>query len=167
MECDAKDAALQSSPRISEGFVPDSQSLARQLFASVPKRIRKCIKADSKGPAKLKARITKGFTLLEIMIVITIISILLGIAIPNFVTSREKTKASSCCGNLRQINQAKEQFAMANSLRDGMPISAGSLMPYLKDKTFPSCRPADFTRSVMSAQIPLARSERARLTRTF
>jgi prepilin-type N-terminal cleavage/methylation domain-containing protein len=87
----------------------------------------------------MKARLTKGFTLLEIMIVITIISILLGIAIPNFMNSREKTKASSCCANLREINQAKEQFAMANSMRDGMPISSGNLMPYLKESVFPTC----------------------------
>ena len=73
------------------------------------------------------------------MIVITIISILLGIAIPNFINSREKTKASSCCANLREINQAKEQFAMANSMRDGMPISTGNLLPYLKDSVFPTC----------------------------
>lgn len=87
----------------------------------------------------MKSGKTKGFTLLEIMIVITIISVLLGIAIPNFMNSREKTKARSCCGNLRMINQAKEQFGMANSLYEGTPIQAGSLMPYLHDSTFPSC----------------------------
>lgn len=87
----------------------------------------------------MKARITKGFTLIEIMIVITIISILVGIAIPNFMNSRERTMGSSCCANLREINQDKEQFAMANSLQDGTPVSSASLMPYLKDKSFPSC----------------------------
>ena len=73
------------------------------------------------------------------MIVITIISILLGIAIPNFINSRERTKGTSCCDNLRQINQAKEQFAMANSLSEGSPVTAGNLMPYLRDSVFPSC----------------------------
>jgi type II secretory pathway pseudopilin PulG len=75
----------------------------------------------------------------EIMIVITIISILLGIAIPSFINSREKTKARSCTENLHQINTAKEQLAMATGLGEGATIAQSQLVPYLHDNMFPSC----------------------------
>ena len=77
------------------------------------------------------------------MIVITIISILLGIAIPSFLNSREKTKSRSCTENLHQINTAKEQFAMANGLGEGASMTQSQILPYLHDQKFPSCPTGD------------------------
>jgi prepilin-type N-terminal cleavage/methylation domain-containing protein len=54
----------------------------------------------------------KGFTLVEIMIVVLIIGILLAIAVPNFIKARENSRTRSCIANLRQIEAAKEQWAM-------------------------------------------------------
>jgi general secretion pathway protein G len=54
----------------------------------------------------------KGFTLVEIMIVVLIIGILLAIAIPNFVKARETSRTKSCIANLKQIEAAKEQWCM-------------------------------------------------------
>jgi prepilin-type N-terminal cleavage/methylation domain-containing protein len=54
----------------------------------------------------------KGFTLVEIMIVVLIIGILLAIAVPNFVKARESSRAKSCLSNLRTISYAKEQWAV-------------------------------------------------------
>jgi prepilin-type N-terminal cleavage/methylation domain-containing protein len=59
-----------------------------------------------------RIRKSKGFTLVEIMIVVLIIGILLAIAVPNFIKARETSRAKTCIANLRQIESGKEQWAM-------------------------------------------------------
>ena len=46
------------------------------------------------------------------MIVVLIIGILLAIAIPNFISARETSRAKSCVGSLKQIDSAKQQAIM-------------------------------------------------------
>lgn len=74
-----------------------------------------------------------GFTLIEIMIVVLIIAILLAIAIPNFLRARESSRAKSCQGNLRQIETAKEQWAMDTKAGAAATPTAANLVPdYMK-----------------------------------
>ena len=54
----------------------------------------------------------KGFTLVEIMIVVLIIGLLAAIAIPNFIKARKTTQMNACIDNLRVIQGAVEQFNM-------------------------------------------------------
>ena len=56
-----------------------------------------------------------GYTLIEILIVVMIIGILLAIAVPSFMNARERSRTNACRSNLRQIQAAKEQWAMANN----------------------------------------------------
>lgn len=72
-------------------------------------------------------RKNKGFTLVEIMIVVLIIGILLAIAVPNFVRARERSRARTCVGNLKQIDSGKEQYAMENRLNEGDAVDGAAL----------------------------------------
>jgi prepilin-type N-terminal cleavage/methylation domain-containing protein len=59
-----------------------------------------------------RIRKNRAFTLVEIMIVVLIIGILMAIAVPQFVNARTQSQQSSCIANLKEIESAKEQWAM-------------------------------------------------------
>lgn len=80
----------------------------------------------------------RGFTLVEIMIVVLIIGILLAIAVPNFIKARETSRTKSCIANLRQIDAAKEQWAMDNKAAQGAAVAWGDIVPdYIRKQ--PEC----------------------------
>jgi type II secretion system protein G len=64
-----------------------------------------------KGEAKMR----KGFTLIEIMIVIAVIAILAGIALPHFKGMHDEGNAAKAAGELRTLAIAVESYYIHNN----------------------------------------------------
>ena len=74
-------------------------------------------------------KIQKGFTLVEIMIVVAIIGLLVAIALPNFIIARKKSQIKAAQASMKQIEGAVEQARLddvevtsANAEDDGVII---------------------------------------------
>ncbi len=91
-----------------------------------------------------------AFTLVEIMIVVAIIGLLAAIAIPNFIKAREASQKNACIANLKQIDGAKNTWALeqkkTSSAIPGDADLFGATL-YIRDK--PGC-PANGTYSLLA-----------------
>jgi len=61
---------------------------------------------------KGKKRGFKGFTLVELVIVLVILGVLVALAVPRFTTSAEKAKETTFCSNVRTIKSQLELYKM-------------------------------------------------------
>lgn len=81
---------------------------------------------------QIKTNRKSGFTLVEIMIVVAIIGLLAAIAIPNFVKARGTAQTNACINNLRQIDGAKEQWALETKKASGAVAVDTEIEAYMK-----------------------------------
>ena len=75
----------------------------------------------------------KGFTLVEMMIVVALIGLLAAIAIPNWVHARTTSQNNACINNLREICGATQQWALDNGRPRAQPSRPRRSCPYLKN----------------------------------
>ena len=74
----------------------------------------------------------KGFTLVEIMIVVAIIALLAAIAVPGFLRARKRSQASRILNDLRLIDSAVDQYAIENNKKTNDPVAVADWTNYMK-----------------------------------
>ena len=79
----------------------------------------------------------KGFTLVEIMIVVAIIGILGILAIPNFLKAGQSLRAGICIKNMRVIDDAISQWMFEGSHSGEVDVNA--IVEYIKGGELPVC----------------------------
>ena len=67
----------------------------------------------------------KGFTLVELLIVVTIIGILVAVVIPNFIGVKEKAFDAAAKSDLRNMIEAEENYFIAAQAYVGLAVSTG------------------------------------------
>jgi prepilin-type N-terminal cleavage/methylation domain-containing protein len=74
-----------------------------------------------------------GFTLVEIMIVVTIIGLLATLAIPSMAKARDTSRLNVIYNNLRILQAAKDQWALEDKEADGADVSSIAILnPYIR-----------------------------------
>ena len=81
----------------------------------------------------------KGFTLIELMIVIAIIAILAAILVPNFLRARAQGQFTQCQSNCKNIGTALEMYSTDNA--GHYPTGAGTMTLLTPNylKIIPTC----------------------------
>lgn len=96
----------------------------------------------------------KGFTLVEIMIVVAIIGIIIAIAVPAFLRARENARGRACQENLSKIDGAKEQYALEEKVANDVEPTWDGLIKtdgtgYLKTTPFCPSTSTEYTIGTM------------------
>ena len=74
-----------------------------------------------------------GFTIVELAIIITIMGLLVAIGVPNYMRARDNSRLNFIYSNLRQIENAKAQWAVDNHKNTGDDVGElAQLSGYLR-----------------------------------
>ncbi len=87
----------------------------------------------------------QAFTLIEILVVISIVVLLMGISVPALSRARENAKRTKCLSNVRQLGIALRLYADSHEGRvpprdyDAGAVWVDRLEPYYKDRKLLRC----------------------------
>ena len=74
----------------------------------------------------------RGFTLVELMVVVAIISLLAGIAVPSYTRSRKRSQAAHVLEDLRMLDYSLDRWAIEHNKAPGDIADLSDLRPYIK-----------------------------------
>ncbi len=70
--------------------------------------------------------------MVELMIVVGIIALLAAISVPSFVRARTQSQTNACINNLRQIDDASQEWALDNHKSVTSPVAYSDVQAYLR-----------------------------------
>jgi len=74
-----------------------------------------------------------------VLVPVVVVGMLAAVAIPNFTKARSTAQSNACINNLRQIDGAKEQWALENKKNTGDVPKESDLAPYIRGGKLPRC----------------------------
>jgi general secretion pathway protein G len=89
---------------------------------------------------KLRCHFRRGFTLIELIVVVLILGILAAVALPKFIGQSDSAKLNGSLQSLTVLRTAIDTYRVNNSgfpTAANLPTAAG-IMPYLRSPSFPA-----------------------------
>ena len=79
----------------------------------------------------------RGFTVIEMTVIVALIGLLVVLATPTFIRARKKTQAKRIVNDARIIDGAIDKWATERSKADGHPVVVSELAAYTKSGRIP------------------------------